>query len=298
MKNRIKFAVFLLIFFTLAAKTDAQTTEIDTIYYYDRYSDDFLIILGCTSQGGCRPITVGFDLLQGYSYSIEEIRISIGKEGKYAFSIHLGTDFPDDSNIIYQDSVLVLPSETHSGIDSVIVFKSIPLSDISELMGLEEKFWIVLDIWQLYMNNRPTPIDSISQHSFSKINISDTAWFPAQLEWVIEAIVKKNTVGVQTESQSELPLDFALRPNYPNPFNSITTITYEIIHSGYVKLIIYDIQGREILRLYDGFRNSGRYEVIWNGLNTEGKEVPSGIYFATLRFNKKSVRSMKLMLLK
>ena len=65
-----------------------------------------------------------------------------------------------------------------------------------------------------------------------------------------------------------------------------------------MKLIIYDIHGREILKLYDGYSNSGEYEVTWNGANRDGKEVSSGIYFVTLMLNDEPVRSMKLMLIK
>lgn len=298
MENRIKYISFLLILilFTFAAKADAQTTETDTLYYYDRDSDNFLI-LSCS--GSCRPISVGFDLLEGYSYSIEEIRISIKEEGKYAFSIHLGTDFPDDSNIIYQDSVLVHPSERDSIRDDELVFKSILLGDIAELRDLKEKFWFVLNAVVTQMNNIPTPPDSFSQHSFAKFNFTDTTWYSFPLEWVVEAIVsKKIDVGVETESRAELLSDFTLSPNYPNPFNSLTTINYEIFHPGNVNLAIYDIRGREIMNLYDGFRTSGRYEATWIGNDQVGKEVSSGIYIATLRLDNKSVRSMKLMLIK
>ena len=298
MKNQIKYISFLLILilFTFAAKADAQTTETDTLYYYDRDSDNFLI-LSCSRS--CRPISVGFNLLEGYSYSIEEIRISIKEEGKYAFSIHLGTDFPDESNIIYQDSVLVLHSERDSIWNDELIFKSILLGDIAELKDLKEKFWFVLNAVVTQMNNIPTPPDSFSQHSFAKVNFTDTTWYSFPLEWVVEAIVsKKIDVGVETESRAELVSGYNLIRSYPNPFNSITTITYEILHSGFVKLMLYDVRGREIIHLYDGYTDSGKHELTWNGLNTEGKEVPSGIYIATLSLNNELIKSMKLMLIK
>lgn len=292
----MKYLQVLLILFTFAAKADAQTTETDTLYYYDRDSDNSLI-LSCS--GSCRPISVGFNLLEGYSYSIEEIRISIKEEGKYAFSIHSGTDFPDDSNIIYQDSVLVHPSEKDSIRDDELVFKSILLGDIAELRDLKEKFWFVLDVVGTQMNNKFTQPDSFSQHSFFKFNFTDTTWYSFSLEWVVEAIVsKKIEVGVETESRAELVSGYNLIRSYPNPFNSITTITYEILHSGFVKLMLYDVRGREIIHLYDGYTDSGKHELTWNGLNTEGKEVPSGIYIATLSLNNELIKSMKLMFIK
>ena len=295
MENRRKYLLFFAIL-TIVAQANAQTTETDTLYYYDRDSDDFIILLTCFS---CESISVGFDLISNYSYSIEEIRISIKEGGKYAFSIHLGTDFPDDSNIIYQDSVLVHPSERDSIRDDELVFKSILLGDIAELRDLKEKFWFVLNLKVTQMNNIRTPPDSFSQHSFFKFNFTDTTWYSFLLEWVVEAIVsKKIDVGVETESRADLLSDFTLSPNYPNPFNSLTTINYEIFNPGNVNLAIYDIRGREIMKLYDGFRSSGKYEATWNGNDQVGKEVSSGIYIATLSLNNELIKSMKLMLIK
>ena len=54
---------------------------------------------------------------------------------------------------------------------------------------------------------------------------------------------------------------YILLTNYPNPFNSRTTIGYEILQSGYVELTLYDIRGREIMNLYDGYNNPGSFEL-------------------------------------
>ena len=91
---------------------------------------------------------------------------------------------------------------------------------------------------------------------------------------------------------------YILLTNYPNPFNSRTTIGYEILQSGYVELTLYDIRGREIMNLYDGYNNPGSFELTWNGTDQEGKEVSRGIYFLTLMVNNKNVKSMKMLLLK
>ena len=194
---------------------------------------------------------------------------------------------------------MVHPSERDSIRDDELVFKSILLGDIAELRDLKEKFWFVLDVVVTQMNNIHTQPDSFSQHSFFKFNFTDTTWYSFSLEWVVEAIVsKKIDVGVETESRAELVSGYNLIRSYPNPFNSITTITYEILHSGFVKLMLYDVRGREIIHLYDGYTDSGKHELTWNGLNTEGKEVSSGIYIATLKLNNELIKSMKLMLIK
>ena len=291
MENRIKYISFflILILVAFAAKANAQTSEIDTIYYYDRDSDNFLI-LSCS--GSCRPISVGFDLSEGYSYSIEEIRISIMEEGKYAFSIHLGTDFPDDSNIIYQDSVSVHPSERDSIIDDELVFKSILLGDIAELRDLKEKFWFVLNANVTQMNNIRTPPDSFSQHSFFKFNFTDTTWYSFLLEWVVEAIVKKNAVGIDFGSWTYMPNNFNLLQNYPNPFNPETRIDFALPEAGMTRLVIYDLLGREVARLIDGELSAGYHQVMW-----DASESASGIYFYRLTSGD-FVKIKKMVLLK
>ena len=109
---------------------------------------------------------------------------------------------------------------------------------------------------------------------------------------------KKKTIGIKPDISPELISGYNLIQNYPNPFNSITTITYEILHSGFVKLMLYDVRGREIINLYDGYTDSGKHELTWNGSDRDGKEVSSGIYIATLSLNNELIKSMKLMLIK
>jgi hypothetical protein len=67
--------------------------------------------------------------------------------------------------------------------------------------------------------------------------------------------------------------DFTLDQNYPNPFNPTTVIRFSIPVAAHVSLIIYDLLGREILRLIDGKMNPGKHTV---NCNLSG--LPSGVY--------------------
>ncbi|MCF7824173.1 MAG: T9SS type A sorting domain-containing protein [Candidatus Marinimicrobia bacterium] len=83
---------------------------------------------------------------------------------------------------------------------------------------------------------------------------------------------------VSTEVDN-LPTTFALSQNYPNPFNPTTTISYVLPEAVDVDLIVFDITGREVTRLIDNrSHNAGRYDIMWNGLNADGKRVASGLY--------------------
>ncbi len=76
----------------------------------------------------------------------------------------------------------------------------------------------------------------------------------------------------------ENPNTFVLHPAYPNPFNPSTTIQFEINEKSHVRLVIYDILGREIMVIQDGLMGAGLHECIWNGRNKEGIITGSGVY--------------------
>ncbi|MEN3037818.1 MAG: LamG-like jellyroll fold domain-containing protein [Candidatus Kryptonium sp.] len=77
--------------------------------------------------------------------------------------------------------------------------------------------------------------------------------------------------------------DFEIIGNFPNPFNSETKIIYHLFNDTYVRLIVYDIVGREIAVLVDGFQSAGRKEVLFNLGNVKTNEMTSGIYFYKLQ---------------
>lgn len=66
--------------------------------------------------------------------------------------------------------------------------------------------------------------------------------------------------------------------NYPNPFNSQTTIKYRLSHYTQTQIIIYNIMGRKIKTLMNGNQSAGSHEVVWDGSNDFGDLVSSGIY--------------------
>ncbi len=72
---------------------------------------------------------------------------------------------------------------------------------------------------------------------------------------------------------------FVLQPNYPNPFNSTTKITYRLTQPMQVQLIIYNLKGNEITTLVNDFQEPGYHETSWSGRNHRNQKVGSGIYF-------------------
>ncbi|MCG3155926.1 MAG: Ycf48-like protein [bacterium] len=80
-----------------------------------------------------------------------------------------------------------------------------------------------------------------------------------------------------------VPLQFMLHQNHPNPFNRSTAISFSLPRAGFVTLKIYNLLGRLVAVLFDREAAPGRYEVVWNGKDLRGHEVPSGIYIYRLQ---------------
>ena len=87
---------------------------------------------------------------------------------------------------------------------------------------------------------------------------------------------------LSVEDGSHIPQLFALHQNYPNPFNPVTTIRFEVPRASYVLLVIYDMRGREVIRLVDEFTPPGYNKVMWNSSDAYGRPVPSGVYIARM----------------
>jgi len=73
------------------------------------------------------------------------------------------------------------------------------------------------------------------------------------------------------------PSSFILHPVHPNPFNASTVISYQLQADSYVELKVYDVMGREVARLVEGYRSAGAYKVVF-----DGGELRSGVYFTRL----------------
>jgi hypothetical protein len=88
------------------------------------------------------------------------------------------------------------------------------------------------------------------------------------------------------------PLDFALHPAYPNPFNPTTTISFDLPFQSKVSMTIYNLLGQRVAVLMNGYMLPGNHRLAWDAL-----DLPSGIYFVQLSAGE-STQSRKVVLLK
>jgi hypothetical protein len=86
-----------------------------------------------------------------------------------------------------------------------------------------------------------------------------------------------------------------LGQNYPNPFNPTTTIPFTLDRQSTVRLLIYDIAGREVKRVIEENKSAGSHMAVWNGTDEHGIQVPSGVYFVRVQAGS-SVQTKKMIL--
>lgn len=99
------------------------------------------------------------------------------------------------------------------------------------------------------------------------------------------------------DGNEDMVLTGGIRYNYPNPFNPETNIVFALPEAGHVNLSIYNVQGRLISKLKDGYLEKGEHTVVWKGLDMAHRALPTGVYFIRLESPGQSEQK-KILLLK
>jgi len=105
----------------------------------------------------------------------------------------------------------------------------------------------------------------------ARVKISDIATGDFDRSDSIFRIIEPTIVS--ETFNNEIPYEYSLSQNFPNPFNPSTTIQFSLVKSSYVSLKLYNINGEEISSLIEGYKQAGTYS-----LNFEPNNLPSGIY--------------------
>lgn len=89
------------------------------------------------------------------------------------------------------------------------------------------------------------------------------------------------------DNDSTIPSEFIILTNYPNPFNPSTVIYFELPGDEEIDIKIFDILGREVRSLYNGYHSAGSGTVLWDGRNSRNTPVSSGVYFCRLKIKER-----------
>lgn len=107
-----------------------------------------------------------------------------------------------------------------------------------------------------------------------------------------------STTDILVENNLEIiPSEYSITQNYPNPFNPTTTIEFSLPKHSSVSIDIYNILGQKIKTLVSTKLTAGSYNVNWDGANSDGVSVATGIYFYRLKADE-FVKTRKMLLLK
>tara|TARA_Y100001970_G_scaffold70320_1_gene89550 strand:- start:924 stop:3287 length:2364 start_codon:yes stop_codon:yes gene_type:complete len=113
--------------------------------------------------------------------------------------------------------------------------------------------------------------------------------------WIEDFEVQLPTLSIKNNSMS--PRIYSLQNAYPNPFNPVTTLHYDLPKASIVSLTIYDLNGGVVKNLVNNWQNAGYKSIRWNATNNEDKHVSAGLYLYVMETNGFR-QSKKLVLLK
>jgi photosystem II stability/assembly factor-like uncharacterized protein len=145
----------------------------------------------------------------------------------------------------------------------------------------ENTGWIIGDVGQIVKTTNGG-VNWRAQNSIAlplwgiEFNGADTGWVVGYNGLILKTVNGGGTVSVQNIS-SDVPSAYSLKQNYPNPFNNTSNLKFQILNLSDVKIIVYDIMGREVQMLVNERMQPGTYETTFNGSN-----LSSGIYFYKL----------------
>ena len=110
------------------------------------------------------------------------------------------------------------------------------------------------------------------------------------------AVEHSRAISINYDPQ--IPTDYALYQAYPNPFNPVTTIRFDLAKSCTVNLFVTDITGKQVRTLMYQMQNAGSHSVTWDGADHQGHRAASGVYFITMKTSQGHVFTRKVLLLK
>ena len=132
-----------------------------------------------------------------------------------------------------------------------------------------------------------------------QFNISNNQLCPPYPSCIEDYVGEQNTTNCEQASiiDETLPITYNLHNAYPNPFNPITTLRYDLPEDAMVNITIYDMMGRIVSNLVSSQQNAGYKSTQWNATNNAGQPVSAGLYLYTIQAGKFR-QTKKMVLLK
>jgi len=132
--------------------------------------------------------------------------------------------------------------------------------------------------WKIYSEGLPSNI----KRNCLAVDDTNNQIYVGTVGWGIFSVCPDISTKFNEDNKKET-FSYELFKNYPNPFNQQTAIIYQLSVFRKVKIEIYNTLGQVITTIVDENKQPGKYKVIWNGKDMHGRDVPSGIYFYSLK---------------
>jgi len=166
-------------------------------------------------------------------------------------------------------------------------YHSIALDSPPQILAGDNVYAVVKFTNSIY--TYPIVIDGsgVTESGKTYVSSNGSSWYELGASQGYDVAIRVRTAPTLAVSaddpQEVIPFRFSLSNNYPNPFNPSTTIQYTVEHTAHVEISIYNLIGQKITTLVDEVKTMGEHEVGWDGRDSDGRQVPTGIYFYQLR---------------
>ena len=180
------------------------------------------------------------------------------------------------------------------------------------VLGADSAFVRIDEVNKIQILDRNLDVFALNQYSLPdsvaagpRIMVADSLGdfhygYEMLLRTLVGAIIDGKKYGTLTNVEMgkglTIPPGFELLPNYPNPFNQETTLSFTIQFTQHIDLSIFNARGQRITTLLNQETRPGSYNIVWIGVDEKGAYLPSGLYFSRLAGkNMMTVRKLILM---
>jgi hypothetical protein len=248
---------------------DLYSASLPFIYYEDFfYYNNFKIV-----QTGNRLIAVWQDCLKAL-YASQGIP---GYE-EWLDVVEIAICISADCGETWSEPIFLNSNETPELVDLIpsYIYPGDVIEDLGNNHGKLHLFFFSDNSYGCYMNGHGQDFGGTLMYTSLDIDFGS-------ISYLDNITVSQQSISMQ---------------NYPNPFNPSTTIAYNMIEAGKVSIEVFNMKGQKVKTLVHETLPAGEHSVVWNGRNSNGKRVGSGIYFYKLNVNGKSEAVKKCLLLK
>ena len=262
---------------------DPKTAERDFYYYFigDQALPDSTIVINEINYNSFEDHDSG-DWVELYNPTGDDIDISNwsfkDEDDSHVFII-------PDNTILDQDQYLVLVNDStnfsqYYSNTNIIGNLNFGFSGGGEILRIYDSGGSLVDT-VLYDDSDPWPSDpdgdgpTLELINSSYDNALGESW-ASSIDYGTPGY--RNSSFLNHKIVSNLPDNFFLFNNYPNPFNPSTIISYNLPIDSHVNIAIFDVLGRKVKTLTDQYMKVGKHLIQWNGVNDQGKLVAGGVY--------------------